>query len=159
MELIPCDVEALHLGFADFDALLVAACVERTRNFQTGLGRRRANQLDHGKAIRERPAAPILRDVAEQPVLDLVPLRCARRIVVDADHESALIGQLLQLDFPEPRTIRAAAVCRDCQSSCLRIALSSHAFEPATDSTANSAVSLVGVARCWHSNAYFSLFS
>ena len=56
MELIPCDVEALHLGFADFDALLVAACVERTRNFQTGLGRRRANQLDHGKAIRERPA-------------------------------------------------------------------------------------------------------
>ena len=76
MELITGDVEAFHCGFANLDALLVAACVERTRNFQTGLGRRRANQLDHGKAIRERPAAPVLRDVAEQPVLDLVPL-CA----------------------------------------------------------------------------------
>jgi hypothetical protein len=31
MELIPCVVEALHLGFADFDALLVAARVERAR--------------------------------------------------------------------------------------------------------------------------------
>jgi hypothetical protein len=29
------------------------------------------------KAIAERPATPILCDVAEQAVLDLVPLRCA----------------------------------------------------------------------------------
>jgi vitamin B12/bleomycin/antimicrobial peptide transport system ATP-binding/permease protein len=39
-----------------------------------------ADQLDHGKAIGERSAAPVLRDVAEQPVLDLVPLRRARRV-------------------------------------------------------------------------------
>jgi hypothetical protein len=31
IELIPCDVDALHLGSADFDALLVAACVELCR--------------------------------------------------------------------------------------------------------------------------------
>ena len=30
---------------------------------------------------------------------DLVPLRCARRIVVDADHEPGLIGQLLHQDL------------------------------------------------------------
>ena len=76
MELIAGDVEAFHCGFADLDALLVAARVECALDLQTGLGRRRADQLDHGKAIRKRPAAPVLRDVAEQPVLDLVPL-CA----------------------------------------------------------------------------------
>src|SRR5437763_9135276 len=69
MELIAGDVEAFHLGFADLDALLIAARVECALDFQTGLGRRRSDQLDHGKAIRERPAAPVLRDVAEQPVL------------------------------------------------------------------------------------------
>ena len=79
MELITGDVDAFHLGFAHLDALLVAAGVERALDFQAGLGGRRTDQLDHGKAIRERPAAPVLRDVAEQPVLDLVPLRRARR--------------------------------------------------------------------------------
>ena len=135
MELIAGDIEAFHLGFADLDALMIAARVECALDFQTGLGRRRADQLDHGKAIGERPAAPVLRDVAEQPVLDLVPLRRARRVVADMDRKSRLIGQLLQLDLPEPHTcaIRAAAVRRDRQVSCIRIALSSHAFEPATD--------------------------
>ena len=44
-------------------------------------------------------------------------------------------GELLQFEFPEPhaRPIRAAAVRCDRQFSRLRIALSSHAFEPAAD--------------------------
>src|ERR1700694_569721 len=106
MELIPCDVEALHLGFADFDALLVAACVERTPTFRPVL--LVVAPINSTTARRSVSGRLFLRDVAEQPVLDLVPLRCARRIVVDADHESALIGQLLQFDFPEAhtRTIR-----------------------------------------------------
>ena len=76
MELIAGDVEAFHLGFADLDTLLVGAGVECALDRETGFGRGRADQFDDGKAIRERPAAPVLRDVAEQPVLDLVPL-CA----------------------------------------------------------------------------------
>ena len=92
MELIAGDVEAVHLGFADLDALLIAARVECALDFQTGLGRRRADQLDHGKAIRERPAAPVLRDVAEQPVFDFVPLRRARRIMAEVDREPRLVG-------------------------------------------------------------------
>ena len=73
MELVAGDVEAFHCGFADLDALLIAAGVERTFDLQTGVGGRCPDQLDHGKTIRKRPAAPVLRDVAEQPVLDLVP--------------------------------------------------------------------------------------
>ena len=77
MELVARDVEAFHLGFADLDALLVAACVEYALDFQTGHCGGRADQLDHGKAIGERSATPVLRDVAKQAVLDLVPLRGA----------------------------------------------------------------------------------
>ena len=69
MELIAGDVEGLHLGLADPDALAVGARVERAVDFQAGLGRGGADQLDHGEASGERPAAPVLRDVAEQPVL------------------------------------------------------------------------------------------
>src|SRR3954463_5695006 len=49
---------------------------------------------------RERVAAPILGDVAEQAVLDLVPLRGAGRIVADRDRQPGLVGKLLQLELP-----------------------------------------------------------
>src|SRR5215470_5975582 len=135
MELIAGDVEGFHCGFADPDALLVGAGVERAFDPETGLGRGRPNQLDDCEAIYEWSAAPILRDVAKQAVLDLVPLRCARRIVVDVDHKSGLVGELLQFELPEPypRAIRASAVRRDRQLARIRIAPSSHAFEPAAD--------------------------
>jgi len=48
----------------------------RVSSAQSGLGRCRADQFDDGEAIGQRPAAPVLGDVTEQPVLDLVPL-CA----------------------------------------------------------------------------------
>src|ERR1700674_410155 len=59
MELIAGDVDAFHCGLADLDALLVAARVERAFDLQTGFCGRRPDQLDHGKAIRQRPAAPV----------------------------------------------------------------------------------------------------
>src|SRR5450755_2747804 len=104
MELIAGDVEAFRWGFADLDALLVAARVECALDLQTGLGSRRADQFDDGKAICKWQAAPVLRDVAEQPVLNLVPFRCAGRIVVDADREPGLVGQLLQFELPNAPT-------------------------------------------------------
>jgi hypothetical protein len=76
MEVIACDVEGFHYGVAHLDAFLIAAGVECALDRETGFGRGRADQFDDGKAIGKRPAAPVLRDVAEQPVLDLVPL-CA----------------------------------------------------------------------------------
>ena len=68
MELIAGDVEALHCGIADFDALLIAARVERAFDLEPSVGGGCADQLDQGKTIRERSAAPVLGDVAEQAV-------------------------------------------------------------------------------------------
>src|SRR5712691_1106204 len=104
MECVAMDVERLHLGIADFDALFVGRGIERALDFQAGFGRCRSNQLDYGQTIDEWSPAPSLRDVAEQAVLDLIPLRRARRIVMDVDHKTRLVGELLQLDLPEPDT-------------------------------------------------------
>ena len=54
---------------------------------------------------------------------------------MDVQHQARLVGELLQLDFPEPhaRTVRAAAVGRYRQLARLRIALPSHSLEPAAD--------------------------
>src|SRR5258707_3834953 len=127
------DVECLHLGLADFDALFVGRGVERALDSQTGFGGGRSNQLDHGHSIDEWSPAPSLGDVAEQAVLDLIPLRRARRIVMDVEHEAGLVGELLQLDFPQPdtRSIRAAAIGRDRQLAGFRVARAPHRVEPA----------------------------
>jgi hypothetical protein len=86
MECVALDVERLHLGIADFDTLFVGGGVERAFDLQAGLGGRRGNQLDHGHAIGEGAPAPGLRDVAEQAMLDLIPLRGARRIMMDMEN-------------------------------------------------------------------------
>ena len=109
MEIIAFDVEPFHLGVADFDALFVGPRIERTLDLQSGLCGRGANKLDDGETIRKGSATPVLRDVAEHAVLDLIPLGCAGRIVVDMEHKPSLVGELLQLNLPEPhaRTVRA----------------------------------------------------
>src|SRR5437868_15302990 len=125
MEVIALDVERLHLRIADFDALFVGRGIESTFDFQAGFGRRRSNQLDDRHAVDEWSPAPSLRDVAEQAVLDLVPLRRARRIVMNVEQEARLVGELLQLDLPQPdtRSIRATAIGPDRQLAGIRVAL------------------------------------
>jgi hypothetical protein len=68
LELFACDVEALHFGVADLMRFWSDPC----------------------DAIGERPAAAVLRYVAEQPMLDPLPLRNTRRMVVDTDQQPRL---------------------------------------------------------------------
>jgi YmdB-like protein len=79
-------VEMFHLGLADLDALAVAAGIEGVLDLETGVGGRGADEFDPSKAIRERPASPVPGDVEEQPVLDLVPLRCG----MTGDYDSVI---------------------------------------------------------------------
>src|SRR5262245_36932882 len=100
MERVAGYVEISHLGVADLDALLVGALIEHALDLEAGLGRGRTDQLHHGEAIRQRSPTPVLRDVAEQTMLYSVPLRRARRIVVDVERKAGGVGELLQLDLP-----------------------------------------------------------
>ena len=90
MEGVAADGEAFHLRLGDFDAFFVDLCGEGALVFEPGLGRCRRDEVDDGRVVRELPAALVLRDAAEQAVLDLVPFRCAGRTVPDLDREARL---------------------------------------------------------------------
>jgi hypothetical protein len=74
-------------------------------------------------------------EAAEQAMLYSVPLRRARWIVADFEREPGLVGELLQLDFPQsdPRADRAPAVRRDQRRLRLGIAGAPHAMKPRAD--------------------------
>ena len=100
MERVAPDVESFHFGIGDFDALFVGCSVERTSNFQAGFGGCRGDQFDDGHAIGKRPRAPVLCDVAEHAMFNLVPLLRARRVVMNVEHVSRRIRELLQFELP-----------------------------------------------------------
>jgi hypothetical protein len=53
----------------------------------------------------QRLAAPVDRDVAEEAMLDPVPFAGGGWEVADGDLKAGLVGELLQLDLPEPGTV------------------------------------------------------
>src|SRR5882724_4902255 len=67
------------------------------------------DQLDDDPIADEWLGAPVLADEGEEAVLDFVPLAGARRQVSDHDVEAELVGQLLQLAFPQPHPRAVAA--------------------------------------------------
>ena len=79
MKCIARDVEGVHLGIGDLDALRVGAGIKFAPDPQAGRCGRRGDQFDYGNPAGQWLATPGLGDVAEQAVLDLVPLRRSRR--------------------------------------------------------------------------------
>src|ERR1039458_7864972 len=101
MEWVAFDIEGFHLGVADLDALRVAPCIQFAAHRQTGPGRGRGNQFDHGFEADQGPASPSLGDVAEQPVLYLVPFRGPRRIMTYLKRQSGFVRQILQFNLEQ----------------------------------------------------------
>ena len=102
MEPVPGHPQCRELGIAYFDRGLIVVRVQCRLHHQAGTRPRAGDQLDDGLAAVQRPAAPVLRDEAEQAVLDLVPLARAGREVADDDLQARLVSQALQLDAPQP---------------------------------------------------------
>jgi len=65
MKRVAADIEGIHLGIADLDALFVGALIENAFDLQSRLGLGCCNQFDDGGAAFEWPAPPVLRDVAK----------------------------------------------------------------------------------------------
>jgi hypothetical protein len=135
MERVAFDVERRHFRVGDLDALHVGVGVEFAAHAQACLRRRGSDQFDHGEAAGQRLATPVLRDVAEHPVLDLVPFRRAGRIVAHGERQAGRIGELLQLDLPQTdaAAIGAAAVGGDHQPVRRGVSRAPHRFAPALD--------------------------
>ena len=74
---------------ADLDpGLVIGRCPSAALTIRPRAGRRAGDQVDDHLVAHQRPAAPVLGDEAEQPMLDLVPLAGARREVADRERQS-----------------------------------------------------------------------
>src|SRR5579883_1779759 len=113
----------MHLVLCDLDTGGVLVGVELRLDSETSGGPGVANELNHGLPCAQGLATPVLGDVAEQAVLDLVPLAGARRKVGDHDSHVELVGPLLQLPFPRAGAVAVAptGVRSDEQLLCVRI--------------------------------------
>src|SRR6516165_1937750 len=93
------------------------------------------DQLDDHFVTDEWTTAPVLGDVAEHAVLDLVPLTRPGRKVTHLDRQLQAIGKILQSHFPEAASAAVAAspIGSDQQISRVRIALAPHFLPPSVN--------------------------
>jgi hypothetical protein len=89
-------------------ALGVGSLIESAPHRESRLGRRGGNQLDNDVMGHQGLAPPVLGNEREEAMLDFVPFTRPRRQMAHVNWQSQLIGQLLQLDFPQPQPIPVA---------------------------------------------------
>src|SRR5580658_3952834 len=135
MEAVWLEVETRDLVVGDFDRFLVPVAVERGLDAQPRPCPRAPDQAHDRLDALQRSATPVLGDVAEHSVLDLVPLARAGRVVRDCDVESGLVREALQLQFPEPRAVAvaSAAIGGHKQPSGVGIGPSPHSSPPTAE--------------------------
>ena len=106
------DVDRLHFDFGDLAALLISIGIEPGSHSQSCFGASRTDETDHDLMRFKRLSSPIAGDVAEHAVFDLVSFACSWREVADFNRLADLIGELLELQFPEaiPATVAAPTV-------------------------------------------------
>jgi hypothetical protein len=101
MEIIARDGEAVHLRTGHLDSLRILGGIDFAGDGQAGCGSSCGNQLDDRQPAGQGPGTPVLRNVTEEAVLDLVPFRCAGRVVADADGQADLVSQRLEFALPQ----------------------------------------------------------
>src|SRR5258708_7923950 len=95
-------VSSIRRKQLDRIAGLIDFGIQLSMNFETGFGRGRRDQIDDCLEALERFSAPVLGNVREEPMFDLVPLAGSGREVTDHDTQPGSIGQPFPLCFPEP---------------------------------------------------------
>jgi hypothetical protein len=105
VERVAVEVDCRDRVVGDADLVGMGAVVEAGVDLKAGARGRCAAQVDDRLQAVRRLAAPVDRDVAEQPVLDAVPLAGGGRQMADRDVKARLVGELLQLDLPQPDTV------------------------------------------------------
>lgn len=135
MEWVEFEVDRGHFGVGDDDSLRVCVGVDVAGDGEAGVCGRRGDELDDDLAADERLAAPVLGDIGEEAVLDLVPFAGAGRQVGDGDGKAGLVGEALDLALPQadPNAIAAAAIGGDDEGLGLGIARPAQALPPAPD--------------------------
>jgi len=106
-----------HLGFTNGDSGRIGAGVQLSGDAQSGAGGGRGDGLDDDLVAGQRAASPVHGDVREEPVLDLVPLRCTGRQMADCDGQARLGGEPGELELPGPGAVAVGAAASAVISS------------------------------------------
>ena len=105
MKGIPLDRQGGQLFVGHLDPGFVNVLVESGLDLQALPGRGSGDQVHHHFPADQGTPSPVGRDVAEHPVLDLVPLARSRREVAHLDREGEVVGQFLELPAPQTDAI------------------------------------------------------
>jgi hypothetical protein len=99
------------------DCRVVAVGIQGRPHEKSGFRRRVGDQVDDGLVTDQWFASPVLRDEAEQAVLDLVLLAGARRKVAYLQPRPQGVRYFLEDDVPKarPRAVAPSAIRRDQQ--------------------------------------------
>ena len=101
MEIGSEDVEGGDFFVGYDDPFRIGVGVEFAQDFQAGLGRRRGDEVDDDLVADQGAGAPVHGDEREQAVLDLVPLACSRREMMDLNLDAEFVGEALQFELPQ----------------------------------------------------------
>src|SRR5215471_14164359 len=92
-----------------FDSGLVLISVQHGFDLEAGVRLGGSDQMDDRFVVDQRHALPVQANKRKEPVLDLVPLASAGRVVTNRDRDRDLFGQLLEVDLPRPAPMAVAA--------------------------------------------------
>ena len=132
MEGRSCNAEFIHFIISDFDPSRIFARIERGFDREASGCSDASNELDDRLMIGQGSAAPVLRNMAEEAVFDLVPLGGPWREVGNADGNASAVGKALQFEFPHSRArcIAAPSVGGDEQLLGLGVGALAHTLPP-----------------------------
>ena len=117
MEVVRLEIERGQLCVGDLDAGRVLASIEFGANLQAGPCRRVGDQIDNDFVTDQRPPTPVLGNVREHPMLDLVPFAGPGREVAHVHWQPQADRQGLQSDLPQttPAAVASSTIGRDQQ--------------------------------------------
>ena len=110
----------IHCGeftVGDFDPSRVGSLIQLGLEFEAGLGGCVGDQVDYDLVAHQWSTAPVLSNVTEHAMLDLVPLAGARRKMTDMNRHAQIDGHFMERDFPHATTaaVAATSIGRDQQ--------------------------------------------
>src|SRR5262252_7771955 len=81
------EIHAFHLRITDLQPGRIGVLIQLGLNSQTRVGRGMPNEVDDHLVADQGPPPPILGNMTEHPMLDLVPLTGSRWKVSDVDRD------------------------------------------------------------------------
>ena len=117
MEVVAFEIHRAQFFVSHFYLWRVLASVKTRLQPQAGARLCGRDQLYNDFVTDQRSTPPVHADMREEPMLDLVPLAGSRRKMANSNLEARVVGESLQLNLPEARsvTIASASVGTDEQ--------------------------------------------